>query len=191
MRRTLGFLPLAATVFFLVAGYAMPVAAQAEKATPADRATIAACLDLVEKNKTADAAKPGYPTDEKPGAEERLKAAAAAAASTPASCIGSINEVCQSIPEGMSTMGMDQCEDRELAVWDERLNKAYRDALSGADPKYRDALRAAQRAWIAYRDARCAMPALENEGGSIVGPLTELCMMEETAHQALWLSEDR
>jgi uncharacterized protein YecT (DUF1311 family) len=173
----------------LCAMRAAPVAAQADKPTVEDRAAIAACLDLVEKNKAAEAAKPDSPADEKPSAEAQLKTAAAAASVTPESCIGAINDVCQSTPEGMSTMGMVQCEDRELAVWDERLNKSYRDSLNGADPKYRDALRKAQRAWIAYRDARCAFPALENEGGSIVGPLTEYCMMEETARQALWLSE--
>jgi hypothetical protein len=72
-------------------------------------------------------AKPNYPPDEKSGAEERLRAAAAEAPSTTESCIGSINETCQSTPEGMSTIGMEECEARELAVWDERLDKAYRD----------------------------------------------------------------
>ena len=39
------------------------------------------------------------------------------------------------------------------------------------------------------RDAKCALPALENEGGSIVGPLTIACLLAETARQTLWLEE--
>lgn len=191
MYRLKGFLSLVSVSMLVIAIRAVPVFAQAEKARPEDRAAIAACLDLVEKNKAAEAAEANYSPNEKPGAEERLKAAATEAPSTPESCIGSINDICQSTPEGMSTIGMEECEARELAVWDERLNKAYRDGLDGADPQYRDALRKAQRAWIAYRDALCALPALENEGGTIVGPLTAACLMTETARQALWLSSDQ
>lgn len=181
----------AGLVLLFVTSRAVPLVAQDEKPTPEDRAAVAACLDLVEKNRAAEAAQPGFPPAEEPGASARLKAAAVDAASAAESCIGSVANACAATPEGRSTPGMIDCSARELAVWDERLNMAYRDSIAAAAPKLRAALRQAQRAWIAYRDARCALPALENAGGTIVGPLTSACLMEATARQALRLSEER
>ncbi len=34
---------------------------------------------------------------------------------------------------------------------------------------------------------RCSLPAIDNEGGSIVAPLHTACMLDATARQALWL----
>ena len=71
---------------------------------------------------------------------------------------------------GQSTFGMQNCLIQEMQVWDELLNEAYGDArataksLDAADleifPEYavRDTqVRDAQRAWITFRDANCAM----------------------------------
>jgi uncharacterized protein YecT (DUF1311 family) len=181
----------AGLVLLFVTSRVGALVAQDEKPTPEDRAAVAACLDRIEKNRAAEAARPGFPPAEESGASGRLKAAAADAASTAESCIGAVANACAATPEGQSTPGMIDCSARELAVWDERLNKAYRDSIAAAAPKLREALRQAQRAWIAYRDARCALPALENADGTIVGPLTSACLMEATARQALWLSEER
>ena len=43
----------------------------------------------------------------------------------------------------------------KTAQWDKRMNVAYQQALKGAMPQQRGQLRAAQRLWIAYRDANC------------------------------------
>ena len=54
-----------------------------------------------------------------------------------------------------STYEMVECLMAKTAVWDKRLNDAYRAALNAALPKQRDQLRTAQRLWVQYRDANC------------------------------------
>ncbi|MFA6264621.1 MAG: lysozyme inhibitor LprI family protein [Pseudolabrys sp.] len=54
-----------------------------------------------------------------------------------------------------STYEMVECFKAKTAQWDKRLNIAYSKALNMAQPKQREQLRKAQRAWIAYRDANC------------------------------------
>ena len=85
---------------------------------------------------------------------------------------------------------MAQCYDREAAVWDERLNQNYKKRLDGAEPAYRDALKKMQRAWLAYRDAKCGSISI-GETGSISVPETAICMLEETARQAIFLEPDQ
>lgn len=86
-------------------------------------------------------------------------------------CVGEAASLCMDITEGgYSTFGMQDCLMQEMGVWDELLNEAYADArataksLDKADqanfPEYavRDTqVRDAQRAWITFRDANCAM----------------------------------
>ena len=54
-----------------------------------------------------------------------------------------------------NTYEMVECLKAKTAQWDERLNLAYRQALTDAQPRQRDQLRAAQRLWIQFRDANC------------------------------------
>lgn len=157
------------------------------KASPTDRAAVQACLDLVRKNAEAEAQSKGE--DEPATPQGRLQAAAKDAGTDSRSCIGAVSAPCMQKPGGASTAGMIECIGREWAVWDERLNAAYKKALKDAEPKYDKAIRATQRAWLAWREERCKLPGLENEGGSIVGPLWSSCMHETTAGQALWLEE--
>jgi uncharacterized protein YecT (DUF1311 family) len=100
---------------------------------------------------------------------------------------------------------MKECSGREIDVWDERLNKIYRDLLAGdlgqlqtqrVPPSGKgrkitgaDILRDAQRAWIAARDKKCDAAGLPMEGGTGAGLLTTACVLQETARQALWLED--
>lgn len=174
----------------LIALAPVPAAAQdgPPKPSQADRDAVAACLALVAANGEREAAKTSLP-DEPATPAGRLEAAARDSLSDPASCIGAVSVPCQQQPGGYSTAGMIACTEREWAVWDERLNQAYRAALKGAEPKLSTALRATQRAWLAWRRETCKLPGIENEGGSIVGPLYLGCMMEATARQAIWLGQ--
>lgn len=56
-----------------------------------------------------------------------------------------------------TTADMTDCSGAELKVQDARLNKAYKAALAGLEVPQQGKLRDAQRQWIAYRDANCAM----------------------------------
>jgi uncharacterized protein YecT (DUF1311 family) len=53
------------------------------------------------------------------------------------------------------TVEMVDCLNAKAEFWDKRLNAAYPKALNGAQPKQREQLRKAQRAWVAFRDANC------------------------------------
>ena len=169
---------------FLVA--AVPALAGDDKPTAADRAAVADCVALAGQNldnsSSADEAA-------KAGGAARLDRAAKEATSSAASCIGVIAEPCQSDPGGASNLGTAQCYDREAAVWDERLNQNYKKRLDEAEPAYRDALKKMQRAWIAYRDAKCGSISV-GEQGSISVPMTASCLLDETARQAIFLEPE-
>jgi uncharacterized protein YecT (DUF1311 family) len=162
----------AACVLTFLAAATSPAWGQ-DKVAPKDRAELAACLDQ---------AKAGKKTTE--------------------SCIGTIQGPCVAGPDGGTTIGMKECTGREIALWDERLNKAYRAALTSelgeqdvvrdsGKPKLTgaDILRDAQRAWVAFRDKKCDAAGLPMEGGTGAGLLSGDCYLQETARQALWLED--
>lgn len=86
-------------------------------------------------------------------------------------------------------MSMAECSRRELAVWDERLNAAYKTWIGKCDSKtVCEARRKLERAWIAYRDALCALPRIETDGTIAIIEGSE-CMLGATARQAIWIEE--
>ena len=54
-------------------------------------------------------------------------------------------------------------------------------------PPVAEALRAMQRAWIAYRDASCDYERAQWAGGTGGGPATAACLMRHTGVKALEL----
>ncbi len=182
-RRSSLLFAVIATIAVMAPG---PATADPQPVAPADRAAVEACLALVTAN-AEKAAQASATEDERPGPEGRLAAASKDAASRHDSCIGAVTLRCQQEPGGATTHGMIACNEREWAVWDERLNRVYKEALDGAEPRLVASLRKTQRNWLAWREGRCALPGIVNEGGSIVGPLFTGCMLETTARQALWL----
>ncbi|MCH2075348.1 MAG: DUF1311 domain-containing protein [Rhodobacteraceae bacterium] len=114
-------------------------------------------------------------------------------------CIGRSAEICMNTsPGGGSTVGMSGCLNGEFEFWDAELNKAYQRVLANAKEvdaegygppgvSQEEALREMQRAWITFRDARCAYEASTWGGGTGAGPATADCLMEETARQTLKL----
>lgn len=85
-------------------------------------------------------------------------------------CQGLLDEACMDgEPDGRTTLGMSQCSYAEAAFWDERLNEEWGRVIAlvkqadaddrGLEPEYavrEEKLRAAERAWVAFRDAQCA-----------------------------------
>jgi uncharacterized protein YecT (DUF1311 family) len=177
--------PFLAVLTPLLLAAAAAAHADPPRATLGDRSAVEACLALVRQN--AEKGAQGPVEDEAPGPAGRLAGAAKDATTQAESCIGAVTIACQQQPGGSSTHAMIECNNREWAVWDERLNRAYSEALKGAEPKLATALREAQRAWLQWREKSCKLPAIDNEGGSIVGPLYTGCMLYATARQALWL----
>ena len=121
----------------------------------------------------------------------------------PAACFTKAAENCMEINEGgFSNVGAGRCYRLELKAWDRRLNDAYQVLLEDAArrdadmdsygtqaPRQVPALRQTQRAWIAYRDAKCDYVYSLWEGGTGGGPASSECLLRETAHQALALQD--
>ena len=110
----------------------------------------------------------------------------------PETCIGSVQGLCLKGSDGGTTIGMKECGAREIAAWDERLNAAYRAALSG-DIGKREAIREGGRKLTGAdvlaeaREKKCDAAGLPMEGGTGAGLLSVDCFLQETARQALWL----
>lgn len=118
-------------------------------------------------------------------------------------CIGKSADACVNATEmGGTTVGMGGCLSNELAFWDARLNRIYgqvralekqrdrENADIGATlPSSEAALRDMQRAWIPYRDARCAYEHTQWGGGTGGGPAVLACLMDATAQQTLLLEQ--
>ena len=115
-----------------------------------------------------------------------------------AACIGRAALSCMEQPMGETTMGMGFCLDAERTYWDSKLNTVYqmlradfasRDAArDGMAPAIAEGLRDMQRAWIAFRDARCSFEAAQWHGGTAAGPAYLGCAMQMTAEQTLYLT---
>lgn len=112
------------------------------------------------------------------------------------SCAGTIIDACPGIKG--STSDMVECIELELTFWDARLNAAYKNlravyAEQDQDEpdgmQLADELRDTQRAWIAWRDAKCSFAYREFRGGTM-GRITGAdCMNSMTAARAIELEE--
>lgn len=84
------------------------------------------------------------------------------------------------------------CLDAEQQLWEARLTEAYEavlDKVAAARPDEVERIREAERAWIAFRDARCrAEVALygHGTGGAVAEPE---CRLAETARQVALLRD--
>jgi len=63
---------------------------------------------------------------------------------------------------------MNMCADKDYQAADKKLNELYAKLMTALDDAgYKAKLKAAEKAWIQYRDAECTFETAENEGGSI------------------------
>jgi len=174
---------------------ARDAAAAKTEARAEDRAAVVSCLELVGQaskrhvdaiNKT-QAEDGGESKAEKIDPAEWLHHAGERAAIDETSCIGVVSTPCQETYEGRSNAGSTECIERELAVWDERLNESYKQWIDTCgETKVCAARRKFARAWLAARDARCALPWIEMQG-TMANPLTSACVLDATARHAIWL----
>ena len=59
----------------------------------------------------------------------------------------------QCLDKDSSTAGMSQCYGSANKAWDKEMNAQYNQAMKKLTGEPKDKLRAAQRAWLAYRDS--------------------------------------
>ena len=119
-------------------------------------------------------------------------------------CADAVAEPCMAEPGDETTIGMSMCLQAETEGWDVLLNREYRatmDHMAAMDedereyfPEYAtrvDSLRAAQRAWIAFRDAECALAYAEWGSGSHRHIAGTACFAEMTMERTIALRDMR
>jgi uncharacterized protein YecT (DUF1311 family) len=112
-----------------------------------------------------------------------LLAAIAQTPSTPA--MYPADNDCQDYGDG-GPMAMAECFKAQSDVWERRLDEDYRAVLARAEIEP-DKLRAAQKAWLHYRDANCE--AYYTVKGSIARILTGRCWRDMTRDRTLELHD--
>lgn len=93
---------------------------------------------------------------------------------------------CLDSPDGVSTMGQIGCIADELKIQDGRLNAAYRKAMGKLTPGQKTKLQAAQRAWIAFRDADCAAQQ-DEDWGTLSRVIANQCVLSRTVERTIEL----
>jgi len=90
--------------------------------------------------------------------------------------------------EARTQMDMNVCADQQYRKADAELNRVYQELMrssGGTDAK----LKAAQLAWIKFRDAECDYKAAFNEGGSMQPMTYSFCLADVTAARTRQLRE--
>jgi uncharacterized protein YecT (DUF1311 family) len=96
-------------------------------------------------------------------------------------CVGLIADPCAD----KDTATAVACQERETRIWDDLLNKAFQDARAHLDAATGGALKDAQRAWIQFRDAKCAVSEKEYEESTMATILVADCKLTETGRRAI------
>lgn len=92
-------------------------------------------------------------------------------------------------PHARTQFELNQCAARARDRADAELNKVYRQIMQGTDGTERVKLRAAQLAWIKFRDAQCDYESVGNKGGTIYPMVFSFCLAEVTADRIRQLRE--
>ena len=101
-------------------------------------------------------------------------------------CKGVVAEPCLSKPENASTVAMVDCIRSETEAWASILTREYGALVVDLDVRQQASLRAAQEAWVAFREADCRFPS-DFVRGSLSRPWSADCMLHHTADRALAL----
>ena len=108
----------------------------------------------------------------------------------PYACLGRVEKPCEDAPAGETTGGAMRCADRETAVWAMRA-KAASDAIAARlEPGRLRLFRAADEAWVSYRNAACSYEASIYMGGTLAKVVAADCVLRETADRALELEDN-
>jgi len=83
---------------------------------------------------------------------------------------------------------MNTCAAQQYQAADKTLNQTYQTALKRAATPQRDLLKKVQQAWIALRDADCALIGSGTEGGSVQSMIVNQCLAEKTNEREAWLA---
>lgn len=94
----------------------------------------------------------------------------------------------QDCADAADQMTMNICADKAYKTSDAALNTAYKALMGSIEADGRKSLQAAQRDWIAFRDAQCAFETMGTAGGSIHPMVMSICLQELTEAQTARLN---
>jgi uncharacterized protein YecT (DUF1311 family) len=83
---------------------------------------------------------------------------------------------------------INQCASADYKKSDFQLNKAYREVYSKLDARQVPQLKAAQNAWIKFRDADCSFHTSSARGGSMYAYVLAGCLEAKTSARTKELS---
>ena len=92
----------------------------------------------------------------------------------------SANVLADSCDAATSQAGLNECYGNEYKKQDELLNQTYLEAMKLATETQKPLLKAAQNAWIAYRDADCALMTSGADGATVAPMVHAQCMADKT-----------
>jgi uncharacterized protein YecT (DUF1311 family) len=92
-------------------------------------------------------------------------------------------------PGSNTQFELNRCAARARDRADAELNKVYRELMKDAGATERAKLRAAQLAWIKFRDAHCDYTSVGNKGGSIYPMVYSFCLAGVTKARVEQLQE--
>jgi uncharacterized protein YecT (DUF1311 family) len=92
-------------------------------------------------------------------------------------------------PGSGSQSELNQCAARARDKADAELNKVYRELIKDTGTTERAKLRAAQLAWIKFRDTQCDYESVGNKGGSIYPMVYSFCLARVTSDRVKQLQE--
>ena len=87
-------------------------------------------------------------------------------------------------PGARTQQDLNLCASQAFQRADAELNKLYQQLMKDAGAGERAKLRAAQLAWIKFRDAHCEYEAFGNTGGSIYPMVYGFCLAEVTGERS-------
>jgi uncharacterized protein YecT (DUF1311 family) len=102
-------------------------------------------------------------------------------------CIGVTSGPCQNGEGAETTIGQVACLNVERTLWEQHLTAVNADLLEELSKPSSAKLVTAQRAWLAWRDAKCAFDATVYEGGTLAKVVQAHCLMRETGLRAVAL----
>jgi uncharacterized protein YecT (DUF1311 family) len=80
----------------------------------------------------------------------------------------------------MTQADMNECAGGDYAKADAQLNKVYKQVLGKADATQKPQLKAAQNAWIKFRDSDCKFQSSGVAGGSMYATVFSGCVATKT-----------
>ena len=94
----------------------------------------------------------------------------------------------KSCKDAATTAAMRACENSRYEKSEQKLNAEYGQLMKQLDRSRQEKLRAAQRAWLAFRDANAAFLASEAENGTLAPLIKVSALADMTDARALELA---